>query len=426
MSVSCTSCAENIEAGQEICSSCLAPAVVAGSRFTIDSPPVFRAEARRGALELLPDVEAVEFKPSSPVFRFLSQFRGGLISALVAFVFIGLGGSWWIHSNRSLGQEQNLAAELFFKRGDYESAHIAWQSAFDSFEKGLDKDGQVTALFGISRCFTRTKDFSDSLLVLSRAQKIRPDESVADAIKKCHRLAAVQHLKTAQELFSPDTYGRAYLEAELAIDGFKQGEGSASQKAGAFRMASRCSLKLEDFEGAKSFLKSAIECEGKSQSNLALQREYNSAYQNYRGQVLADGGKKSYIPRSKIEPVVDLAASGSQGYQPSYPTYKPPVATAESTYPQSTYPQHSRTRSGSSGTSYPTSQRPTVYTGSQNYQRYSSSNRSNSGVTHTNSAAVRSQTQQRSYTPTYRPARTSPSTSTRFNSPTFSSPSFSR
>ena len=311
-----------------------------------------------------PNIEAVTFAPASSFHRACLQLRGGLLSALVAFLFVGLGGAWWVHSHRSLGAEKIAVAESCFEKGNYGSATAFWQQALDAYHQGFDRSGQVDALVGLSRCYIRTKQFSEALVILQRAHKLEATESVEEALKKCHRMAAVEHLRRAQQLYTPDSFGKAYLETELAIDGFENGGGSGAQKAGAYRMAARCSVELEDFDGAQNYLEKALTAEGKSKSNLALQSKIKKQYALHRSKMLADSGANGYIPKGKLDPIaIEKAAKTSsrrssysntsysrRSTTTSYSSYQPMTYSAPSYTPP---PRRVQTTLGS-GSSYPT------------------------------------------------------------------------
>ena len=112
---------------------------------------------------------------------------------------------------------ENRGCRELLRKGNYGSALAFWQQALDAYHQGFDRSGQVDALVGLSRCYIRTKEFSEALVMLQRAHKLEASESVDDALKKCHRMAAVEHLRRAQQLYTPDSFGKAYLETELAI-----------------------------------------------------------------------------------------------------------------------------------------------------------------------------------------------------------------
>ncbi|MCA9775950.1 MAG: tetratricopeptide repeat protein [Candidatus Eremiobacteraeota bacterium] len=365
MSRCCEACAQDVEVGQEICSHCFAPLVSASCRFTHESTEPLGFEHPNSCTKPLPDLKIITFAPASSFYRACFQLRGGLLSALVALLFVGVGGIWWVHSHRSLGAEKTASAQNSFDKGEYGAALGCWQQALDAYHQGFDSAGQVDALVGLSRCYIRTKEFSEALVVLQRAQKIQNDETVEDALKKCHRMAAVDHLRRAQALYTPDSFGKAYLEAELAVDGFENGDGSGSQKAGAYRMAARCSVELEDFEGADAYLNKALDCEGKSKSNLALQSDIKKQYAIHRSKMLADTGANGYIPKGKLDPIaIEKAATKRSSNRSSYSSSsysRRSTTTNYSSYQPVTYgiPQYSppprrvRTSLGS-GTSYPT------------------------------------------------------------------------
>jgi tetratricopeptide (TPR) repeat protein len=310
---SCGSCAREFEPGQEICPHCMASVTPVECRFTVETGASFQGQRQiLASSSAIPDLDHIDFQPSSPFYRAFSQLRGGLLSALIAVLFTGIGGIWWVQSHRAEGREFAAVAEQAFERGHYASAMTAWESAFDAYDHGLDDQGRVGALVGLSRCHIRATNFTEALVVLQRAQKIEPDSSVMEMIRKCHRMAAVKHLERAKELFGPGTYGKSYLESELAVDGFEKGQGTDTQKAAAFRMAARCSLELEDFEGAQSYLNSAFDNEGDSKQNVALQSECDKARDAYQGQTVADIGEDGYIPQGKLDPIAIQRAAAAR------------------------------------------------------------------------------------------------------------------
>lgn len=200
--------------------------------------------------------------------------------------------------------------------------------------------------------------------MLQRAHKLEASESVDDALKKCHRMAAVEHLRRAQQLYTPDSFGKAYLETELAIDGFENGGGSGGQKAGAYRMAARCSVELEDFDGAQNYLEKALAAEGKSKSNLALEAEIKKQYALHRSKMLADSGANGYIPQGRLDPIAIEKAAKTSSRRSSYPSTsysRRSTTTSYSSYQPVTYsapsysppPRRAQTSLGS-GSSYPT------------------------------------------------------------------------
>lgn len=340
----------------------MAPLVSSTCRFTVESPQ--SSLPSPAARSCSPNIEAVTFAPASSIHRVCLQLRGGLLSALVALVFVGLGGAWWVHSHRSLGAEKIAVAESCFEKGNYGSALAFWQQALDAYHQGFDRSGQVDALVGLSRCYIRTKEFSEALVMLQRAHKLEASESVDDALKKCHRMAAVEHLRRAQQLYTPDSFGKAYLETELAIDGFENGGGSGGQKAGAYRMAARCSVELEDFDGAQNYLEKALAAEGKSKSNLALEAEIKKQYALHRSKMLADSGANGYIPQGRLDPIAIEKAAKTSSRRSSYPSTsysRRSTTTSYSSYQPVTYsapsysppPRRAQTSLGS-GSSYPT------------------------------------------------------------------------
>lgn len=364
MSRCCEACAQDVSAGQEICPHCLAPLVASVCRFTVEEPAQSLPLSFAVSPSASPDIEAVTFAPASSFYRACLQLRGGFLSALVALLFVGIGGAWWIHSHRNLGAENIAVAESCFEKGNYGSALAFWQQALDAYHQGFHKPGQVDALVGLSRCYIRTKEFSEALVMLQRAQKLEASESVEEALKKCHRMAAVEHLRRAQKLYTPDSFGKAYLETELAIDGFEKGDGSGRQKAGAYRMAARCSVELEDFDGAQKSLEKALAAEGKSKSNLALQSEIKKQYALHRSKMLADAGANGYIPQGSLDPIAIEKASNASSARSSYPNTsysRRSTTTSYSSYQPTTYsvptysppPRRVQTTLGS-GSSYPT------------------------------------------------------------------------
>lgn len=372
MSHCCRSCARNLEPGQEICPHCLTSLRPAECRFTVESTaPLQRQSGSLSSVYALPDLDQIDFRPSPPFFKLFSYLRGGLMSALIALVCMALGGVGWVQAQRAEGRDQERVAEESFDKGQYDTAAAAWESAFEAYEHGFDESGKVSALVGLSRCYVQGKDFTEALVVLQRAQKIKSDESVVEMLKKCHRLAAVEHLQRAQQLFVPGSFGKAYLESELAMDGFLKGEGTAAQRAGAFRMACRCSIELEDFGGAQEYLDLAFESEGESEMNLALQTECDEAADEYQGQLVADIGKDGYIPQGKLDPIaIQREAEARHPRRDRYSGY--------------------RTRS------YSSSNRSSGYRGSSSYSSYRPRVRHNSDYRSTSTRRTHS------YTPTRR------------------------
>lgn len=378
MSSHCQGCTAVLQAGDEICPRCLKTQVTVGSRFTRDvvsetslNPTV--SSHSQINLPSLPD----SFSPSSPIYRIYHNLRGGLLSAAVALCFMVLGGFWWVHSHRSQGSESQQIAEAHFESGHYERAISSWEDAFDAYQQGLDKTGQVQALLGLSRCHIRAKNFSEALAALQHAQKVQPDESLELAIKKCYRMSAAQHLANAQDLFYPNSFSKAFLEAELAIEGFKMGEASKQQLAGAYRMAARCSLKLDEFERSETYLNQARESEGDTQANRTLANDLQKAAIASRSRAVANN--EGYIPKSKIDSAaIERAATkyaGRSSNENSYSAYQPYRRTSWSTTStlgssQLRSPRRVRTSVGGSS-SYPTARTPEPEYGDQDYYRSS-------------------------------------------------------
>ena len=143
------------------------------------------------------------------------------------------------------------------------------------------------------------------------------------------------------------------------------GGGSGRQKAGAYRMAARCSVELEDFDGAQNYLEKALAAEGKSKSNLALQSEIKKQYALHRSKMLADSGANGYIPKGKLDPIaIERAASNNSSRRSSYPSSsysRRSTTTSYNSYQPLNYsipsysppPRRVQTSLGS-GSSYPT------------------------------------------------------------------------
>ena len=151
----------------------------------------------------------------------------------------------------------------------------------------------------------------------------------------------------------------------MAIDGFENGGGTGRQRAGAYRMAARCSVELEDFDGARNYLEKALAAEGKSKSNLVLQSEIKRQYALHRGKILADAGANGYIPRGKIDPIaIDRASSRNTSGRSSYPSTSHSRRSTTTNYdsyqtvnyslPSYSLPPRGAQYSHGSGSSYPT------------------------------------------------------------------------
>jgi len=376
LSSHCRGCTAVLQAGDEICPRCLKTQVIVGSRFTRDvaSETSLNPTVSSHSQINLPSLP-VSFSPSSPIYRIYHNLRGGLLSAAVALCFMVLGGFWWVHSHRSQGSESQQIAEAHFESGHYERAISSWEDAFDAYQQGLDKAGQAQALLGLSRCHIRAKNFSEALAVLQHAQNVQPDDSVDLAIKKCHRMSAAQHLASAQELFYPNSFGEAFVEAELAIEGFEKGEGSKQQLAGAYRMAARCSMQLDEFERSETFLNQARESEGDTQANRTLANDLRKATIASRSRAIANN--EGYIPKSKIDSAAieraatKYASQSSNGNSYSaYQPYRSSTSTLGLSHLRS--PRRARTSVGG-GASYPTARTPEPEFSDQIYYQSSGS-----------------------------------------------------
>lgn len=375
----CQACASEISAGEEICSHCFAPTAQPNFRYTSSvettaGPAVAPETPTMTLSRRIPDLDTITYKPSSSVYRAVNHIKGGAMSALVALMVVAAVGGWWVQSHRATAAEHDALALRAFEQKEYEVAVKEWDTAIESYRKGYSSTGRAEALFQKSRSQTALKQYDEALASLQKSQKLEQRPEFEESIQKCHRLKAVAHLEQSQELFGAKDFGKAYLEAELAIKEFDVGLGSEAQRAGAYRMASRCSLKLEDFEGSDALLAQAVEIEGNSKQNAVLDGELKRAYALHRKQLLADSANNRYIPDSKIDP---LSLPQPIRHSPRYP------ATESKTYNRtysgrllsgipSRSPLPPRANLGG-GTSYPTADRyeePSMPSGSFSSSMY--------------------------------------------------------
>lgn len=268
----------------------------------------------------LPNLRAVQFRPSSPFHRTITRVRGGVASAIVALVLVGAGAYWWVDHHKNSATAQDRAAQKLFAQGEYQAAADQWEKVFELYDLALDDAGRLDTLKKISDCYIRVEQFPEAIAVLQRAQKLQPNEELLNSIAKCNRSIATIHLDKAIYYSKPGNYEKALVEANEALRFFRNGMASDSQLAEAHRVTARCCMHLEDFKVASDHLNAAIELSGRTTANVKLEKEMARAEHIARKNKLANSGKNNYIPSGKLD-----LSSLQKDQQPIYrSTYQPP------------------------------------------------------------------------------------------------------
>ena len=421
---------------EEICTACFTPLKPLSPLFTVDCTreKAFVTPTRLQRAQGFPDLQSVQFKPTSWLSRTLTRARGGIASSIVALlcVFIGL---YFYHGYYlSDAEEAAQQARDSMENRKYSLALQHWDTSIRNYKSIYKTDGQVEALLGKSQCYLKTGNYPEAIIALEMAHKLAPTDELQKEIAKTHRLSAKDALETAEQLYYEEELPQESLErAQFALQEFGKGQANDTFKADAERLIAVSSAAVRDFEAADSHLDKAVALDGKSPKNDEASEEIAKQYKDYQREKVASAKRSRYIPEGELDLSQLAKERPEDAYRPKERRRYSSAKTYSNYRRTSSYSRRTRTKTNLAvQPDYPTKTRRTSY--NRNRYRYNR-NRYNSVYNNYSSYSrpTKSTVQQKPSYPTATKRRTSTyskysknryksstvrSTSVRYKSPT--------
>ena len=345
--------------------------------FTVDCPreKAFVTPTRLQRAQGFPDLQTVQFKPTSWLSRTLTRARGGIASSIVALLCV-LFVLYFYHGHYlSNAEEAAQQAKDSMENRKYSLALQRWDTSIRNYKSIYNTDGQVEALLGKSQCYLKTGNYPEAIVALEMAHKQAPTDELQKEIAKTHRLSAKDALDTAEHLYYEEELPQESLErAQFALEEFGKGQANDAFKADAERLIAVSSAALRDFEAADLHLDKAVALDGKSPKNDEAAEEIAGQYKDYQREKVASAKRSRYIPEGELD-LSELATDEpEEAYRPKARSRYSSAKSYSKYRRTSSYTRRSRTKTNLGvQPDYPTKSRRSSY----NRRRYSN-NRYNS------------------------------------------------